>query len=42
MTELGWKWVVFAYVVGYGAFALYAGSIVWRIRRTRQAIERAE
>ncbi|MEN8234666.1 MAG: hypothetical protein ABFR89_07050 [Actinomycetota bacterium] len=40
MTE--WGWVAFAYAVGYGSFALYAGSIVVRIRKTRQVIERAE
>jgi hypothetical protein len=33
-----WGWVTFAYGVAYGSLALYATSIVVRIRTARRAI----
>jgi hypothetical protein len=37
-----WGWVAFAYAVAYGSLAVYAASIVVRIRNARRAIGRAE
>ncbi len=33
-----WGWVAFAYGVTYGSLAVFAGSIAWRIRNTRESI----
>jgi len=30
-----WRWVIGAYLVFYGTLALFAGSIVVRLRRAR-------
>lgn len=34
-----WGWVAFAYVVTYGSFAVFAGSIAYRIRTRRLRLE---
>jgi len=33
-----WGWVAFAYTVAYGSLAIYAGSIVVRMRNARKSI----
>ena len=37
-----WGWVAFAYATAYGSLAVFAGSIVWRIRNTRRSIGETE
>lgn len=34
-----WGWVGLAYLVAYLSLVLFAGSIVYRIRRTRRRLE---
>jgi len=33
-----WGWVAFAYTVAYGSLAVYAGSIIVRMRNARKSI----
>ena len=37
-----WGWVAFAYLVTYASFAVFAGSIAYRIRRRRRHLEELE
>lgn len=34
-----WGWVTFAYAVTFASLGAYAGSIAFRIRRTRRRLE---
>jgi hypothetical protein len=37
-----WGWVTLSYAVTYVSFAVFAGSIAYRIRRRRRQLEELE
>ena len=37
-----WGWVAFAFAVTYGSFAVFAGSIAYRIHTRRMRLEASQ